>query len=73
VAKQRRRKKQLAVLDGPGTSTPRMFFITCEFYKTLFGFETKPNIHLGSDIWDSSDLVSLEEKSLLKQLFLQKK
>jgi hypothetical protein len=36
VANQRRRKKQLAVLEGPSgpvTTTPEMLSIACEFYK----------------------------------------
>ena len=52
LANQRRRKKQLAVLEGPlgpVHSTPEMLLVATDFYKSLFGFEAKPNIHLSMD------------------------
>jgi hypothetical protein len=62
----------LTVLDGPAgpvTTTPEMLSIACDFYKNLFGFETKPNLHLGMNFWDPADLVTSAENELLEKPF----
>jgi hypothetical protein len=62
----------LAVLVGPSgsvTTTPEILDIASAYYKNLFGFEAKPNIHLGDNFWDPSDLVTLEENTALEQPF----
>jgi hypothetical protein len=72
VANQRRRKKQLAMLDGssgPVTTTPEMQVVACDYYKELFGFEDRPNMHLGSDFWDPDDLVTELENEALEKPF----
>lgn len=50
VANQRRTKNHLSVLnglDGLVHSTKDMLDVATNFYKNLFGYEPKPNIHLG--------------------------
>jgi hypothetical protein len=72
VANQRRRKKQLAVLEGPSspvTTTPEMLLVASDFYKNLFGFEAKPNVHLGMNFWEPDDLVTDKENDLLEKPF----
>jgi hypothetical protein len=51
------------------TTTPERLTIACDFYKKLFGFETKPNIHLGADFWEHANLVTPEENDLLEKSF----
>jgi hypothetical protein len=49
VANQRRRKKQITMLegpDGPVEDTKGMINIAVEYYKALFGFEEKIGIDL---------------------------
>jgi hypothetical protein len=59
LANQRRRKKHLAILDGPNgpvSKTKDMLGIAIDFYKNLFSREDRPNISLSNDFWDEEDL-----------------
>jgi hypothetical protein len=72
VANQRRRKKTLAVLDGPlgpMYSNEEMLKIASSYYKDLFSKESKPSIFLGDNFWDANDLLTDEEVSLLDAPF----
>ena len=53
-ANQRRRKTQLAILEGPCGlvhTTPEMLDIATDYYKNLFGFEPRGDVSLGPDIY----------------------
>ena len=72
IASQRRRKKQIAVLDGPdgpAESTSGMLKIASDFYKNLFSKEDRINLFLGPNFWDPEDLVTEEENVLLQKPF----
>lgn len=58
VANQRRRKNHLSVLvgdEGPVFTTTNMLDVASKFYKNLFGFESKPKIHLGEHFWSEDE------------------
>jgi hypothetical protein len=74
LANQRKRKKTLAILDGPdGTveSTEEMLQIASTFYKNLFAKETRSDFSLGDDFWDEADLLNDEEIALLDSPFYE--
>lgn len=60
---------QLRGENGPVSSTSDMLKIATDFYKNLFSYEAKPGIHLDVDFWDSSELVTSEEKTELEKPF----
>ena len=65
LANHRHRKNHLTELDGPNgvvTSTADMLKVATDFYKNLFAFESKPDIHLDPDFWgDDEKVLSLIE------------
>lgn len=70
LANQHHRINHLDVLIGDDSSvysTHEMLEVATSFYKNLFGFEVKDNIHLGHDFWSDSDLVTDEENDKLQQ------
>ncbi|XP_073355615.1 uncharacterized protein [Aegilops tauschii subsp. strangulata] len=57
VANQRRRKKMIHVLegdDGPVSDSEGMKKIPVDYYKKLFGWEPKPDIHRQDDFYSDS-------------------
>ena len=75
IANQRRRKNQLSILegpDGPVYSTKDMLEVATNFYKNLFGYETKPNIHIDDQFWSEEELVTEAENVLLERPFSEK-
>ena len=58
--------------EGEVTDQKEMLTIATGFYKTLFGYEAKPNIHLKSSFWNDEEKLS---KRILcyPHLFLRKK
>ena len=72
VANQRRRKNHLSILegpDGPVYSTKDMMEVATNFYKNLFGFEPKPNIHLDDQFWSDEEMVTEAENTSLERPF----
>ena len=72
VANQRRRKNQLSILegpDGPVYSTKDMLDVATDFYKNLFGYEPRPNIHRDDQFWSEEELVTEAENALLERPF----
>lgn len=56
------------------TTKTDMLKIATNFYKYLFGFEPKANIHLDTTFWSEQEkLTSSEVEALEKNLFLKKK
>ena len=75
VTNQRRRKNQLSILegtDGSVYSTRVIIEVATNFYKNLFGYETKPNIHLDDQFWSEEELVTEAENVLLERPFSEK-
>lgn len=50
-------------------STNYMLNVATSFYKDLFSFEPKPNIHLGQDFWGDSELVTEDKMHCWKKPF----
>ena len=74
VANQRRRKNHLSVLEGPDGrvySTKDILDVATNFYKNLCGFEPKPTIHLGDQLWSAEELVIDSENEMLENPFLR--
>ena len=72
IANQRRRKKQIAILDGPCGPVKRtkdMLGVAADFYKSLFVAEDRSNMSLGPNFWDPIDLVTSEENDTLQKPF----
>lgn len=62
LANQRHRSNHLDVLvgeNGPVYYTSEMLEVATSFYKKLFGFEHRDNVHLGRDFRSAQDLVPL--------------
>ena len=51
--------------EGEVTDQKEMLTIATGFYKTLFGYEAKPNIHLKSSFWNDEEKLSEEENTML--------
>nr|XP_020170762.1 uncharacterized protein LOC109756314 [Aegilops tauschii subsp. strangulata] len=72
LANHRHRKNYLTKLNSPNgvvTSTKEMLEVATSFYKDLFPFEPKPDIHLDDDFWSIDEMVSNEERELLEKPF----
>jgi hypothetical protein len=68
VANQRRRKKQISVLDGPSgpvTEVKEMLAVATDYYKDLFKWEARPDIRLDQDFFTSEERVTREENDSL--------
>ena len=68
IANQRKRKKRIEVLqgqEGEVTEIAEMIKIATHFYKNLFAFEDKLDIHLDSSFWKEDDKVTAEENGNL--------
>ena len=68
LANQRHRKKKIGSLQGPEGETSdnrEMLDIATSFYKHLFGYESKPDIHLGPSFWKPEEKVTVEENTIL--------
>ena len=55
--------------DGPVYSTKDMLEVATNFYKNLFGYEPKPNIHCDDHFWSEEELVTETENALLERPF----
>jgi hypothetical protein len=76
VANQRRRKNQISILEGPDDPvyfTKDMLGVATDFYKNLFAYEPKPNIHLGDHFWSAKELVTEAENESLEKSFTEDK
>jgi hypothetical protein len=75
LANQRRRKKRIAVLEGPlgdeVTETHDMLPIVVNYYKNLFKKEEITDISLDNSFWDPEDRVSSEENDMLDAPFTE--
>ena len=72
LANHRHRKNHLAELngpDGPVTNTEDLLDVATTFYKKLFSYEQKPDIHLDDGFWDEGDMITEEEKEILEKPF----
>jgi hypothetical protein len=72
IANQRRRKNNLAILDGPDGPveyTPGMIKIATNFCKNPFAKEVRPNISTGDHFWDHEDLFTFKENMSLEKPF----
>jgi hypothetical protein len=72
VANQRRRKTTIHSLDGPeGTteSTEEIVKVATNFYKDLFKYEFRPNIHLDNELFVEGEKVGSEENEALEARF----
>ena len=57
----RHRKNHLSELIGPSgpmTSTADMLEVATDFYKNLFAYEPKPDLHLGNGFWSEAEMIS---------------
>ena len=72
LANQRRRKKRIAILDGPNgpvDSNAEMLKVASDFYKNLFAKEEKLDISLGAHFWEPDEMVTYEENKNLQKPF----
>jgi hypothetical protein len=72
VANQRRRKKQISVLDGPSgpiTEVKDMLTVATDYYKDLFSWEARPDITLDQDFFTLDEKVTREENDSLDYRF----
>ena len=51
------------------TSTGEMLEVAISFYKELFAFEPKPDIHLDTNFWSDNEMVSADEREYLERPF----
>jgi hypothetical protein len=68
VANQRRRKKQISVLDGPSrpvTEVKEMLTVATDYYKDLFKWEARPDIRLDQNFFADEEKVTREENDSL--------
>ena len=68
LANQRNRKKNINALLGPEgecVENKGMLEIVTNFYKKLFGYEQKPDIHLEDSFWEPDEMISIAENEML--------
>jgi hypothetical protein len=68
VANQRRRKKQINVLDGPSgpiTKVKDMLIVATDYYNDLFKWEARPDITLYQNFFTNEEKVTREENDTL--------
>jgi uncharacterized glyoxalase superfamily protein PhnB len=69
VASHRKRKKNISCLEDNGIvmeDDSGMLQHAMEFYKKLFGTETKENIKVGEDFWSDDEKITREETEALE-------
>ena len=69
VANQRKRKKTISSRKGPNgeiNTNMEMLQLAADFYKNLFGFEEKLDVHLSDQFWDMEDRITQEENTMLE-------
>jgi hypothetical protein len=74
VANQRRRKKQINVLDGPTgpvTEVKDILSVATNFYKDLFQWEPRPDIRLDSNFFSEEEKVTRDENDRLDCRFTE--
>ena len=72
VANQRKRMKTISSLKGSNGETnnnKEMLQLAVDFYKNLFGFEEKLDIHLSDHFWDIGEKLTQEENNILEEPF----
>jgi mannosylglycoprotein endo-beta-mannosidase len=75
MANKRRRKKQITSLDGPSgevNTTEGILNIAVDYYKSLFGAESRMDIDLSDNFWNPNELVSDVHNSNLDKEFSEK-
>ena len=68
LANQINRKKNINALLGPEgecVENKGMLEIVTNFYKKLFGYEQKPDIHLEDSFWEPDEMISIAENEML--------
>lgn len=61
IANQRKRKKNILALKGPNgliSENEEMLELAADFYKSLFGHQAKPDIHLDEGFWEEEKVVT---------------
>ena len=69
ICNHKARKKTILSLQGPDgmvTENKEMLGLAVDFYKKLFGYEEKIDIHLDENFWEESDYITAEENNLLE-------
>jgi hypothetical protein len=73
VANQRKRKKEIVVLEGPlgaeVVEIPDMLKLAVDYYKNLFGKEERLDISLMDSFWEPDDFVNEEENAMFDAPF----
>ena len=62
-------KKTISSLKGPNgevNNNKEMLNLAADFYKDLFGFEEKLDIHLSDHFWDTGEKLTLEKNNILE-------
>jgi hypothetical protein len=74
VANHRNRKKKIECLRDPARfvyDTPKILKVAANYYKMLFGRESRGNFSLQGDFWEVEDKVTSEENETLQAPFLE--
>jgi len=69
ICNHKARKKTILSLQGPDgmvTENKEMLGLAVDFYKKIFGYEEKIDIHLDENFWEESDYITAEENNLLE-------
>jgi len=69
ICNHKARKKTILSLQGPDgmvSENKGMLGLAIDFYKMLFGYEEKIDIHLDENFWEENDYITAEENNLLE-------
>ena len=69
ICNHKARKKTILSLQGPDGMVSKnkgMLGLAIDFYKMLFGYEEKIDIHLDKNFWEENDYITAEENNLLE-------
>jgi hypothetical protein len=76
LANQRRRKTTIHSVEGPdgvADNTTDILKVATEYYKTLFSYESRPNVNIYAEFFSREEKLLAEDIEMLENGFMKRK